>query len=85
MSVERAENLYKRLIETVKAFKSPAFRQYFLRTARSDYNAMKKEAKNGRDSVSAIKNYIDTQKGTLETMKRQTAIYNMFYDDSSNI
>lgn len=84
MSLEKASELYKQLVQTVERFKSPAFRSYFLRKSKKDYDALRSEIRKGKYNC-AIKKYMEEQGDLLDVMKRQTVIYNMFYDDKSNI
>lgn len=79
MTLEQAQSIYAQLVRVVKEFKSPAFQSYFLRKAHDDYKSLPKERS------CAIKKYLEDQGDLLDLMKRQTVIYNMFYDKQSNI
>eukprot|EP00866_Antonospora_locustae_P001904 jgi/Antlo1/1904/2387 len=84
MTLEQATDLYRKLVKTVKKFKSPAFRTYFLRKSHDDYKSLQSEIDEGKYEC-AIKKYMKEQSELLDAMKRQTVIYNMFYDEENNI
>lgn len=84
MTLSEAKSLYRQLVDTVQKFKSPAFRYYFSKKANEDYYSLGKDLKKGKYNC-VIKKYLEEQKDMLDIMKRQTVIYNMFYDKDSNI
>lgn len=77
-------NLYKRLRSAIMQFRSPAFRRYFLRKAEEDLNGIELEPR-GEEQGCGVRKYLEEQGELLEVLKRQTVIYNMFYDDRSQI
>lgn len=77
-------NLYKALRSTISQFKSPAFRSYFLRKADHDFNNIELKP-NGEEQAHGIEKYLKEQGELLYALRRQTVIYNMFYDEKSRI
>ncbi|KAG5860407.1 hypothetical protein KMI_01g00410 [Encephalitozoon hellem] len=84
MLPESVNSLYKSLKAVILQFKSPAFGSYFLKKARDEYDSINAKFCEGKDEK-AIEKYLKEQGELLEILKRQTTIYNMFYDDSSAI
>lgn len=77
-------DLYKSLVETVSQFKSPAYKSYFKRKVNEDFKDLWNLSNDGKKSC-IVKKYIEKQNDLLDIMKRQTVIYNMFYDDKNQI
>ncbi|CCI73983.1 ECU09_1695 [Encephalitozoon cuniculi GB-M1] len=82
MLPESVSNLYKDLRSVACRFKSPAFGSYFLGKVEDDFKDIKLKSCDGKDER-AIERYLEEQGKLLDVLKRQTDIYNMFYDDSS--
>lgn len=84
MLPESVNNLYRKLRSTILEFRSPAFRSYFLRKAENQFNDIALSPdEEGR--VCAMKKYLEEQGELLDVLNRQTVIYNMFYDEESQI
>lgn len=84
MLLEKVNDLYKELTSTIRQFKSLAFKDYFLKKAEEDFKSIKVKP-NGEKRPCAMKAYLETQENLLDTLKRQTVIYNMYNDDTSRI
>ncbi|AFN83785.1 hypothetical protein EROM_091690 [Encephalitozoon romaleae SJ-2008] len=84
MLPESVNNLYKNLESVILQFKSPAFGSYFLKKAKDEYNDIYTRSC-GKKDERAIERYLKDQEELLDILRRQTTIYNMFYDDSSGI
>lgn len=84
MLPESVNTLYGSLRSVIQRFKAPALRAYFLRKAESDFNGIERRA-DGERRTCGMKAYLETQGMLLDVLKRQTVIYNMFHDESSNI
>lgn len=79
-----AVEIYNSLLKAVGEFKSPAYRNFFTRKANEDFKTLKSQSNDGK-KVCVVEKYIDTQRDLIDVMKRQTLIYNMFYDEKSGI
>ncbi|EOB13603.1 hypothetical protein NBO_65g0007 [Nosema bombycis CQ1] len=84
MIPSKAVEIYNSLLEIVKEFKSPAYKNFFIRKANEDFSTLKNVSENGKKSC-VVDKYIEEQKDLIDVMKRQTVIYNMFYDEKSGI
>jgi hypothetical protein len=84
MLPEKVNDLYSTLRATIMNFKSPAFREYFLKKADDDFYGIELKT-NGEKRPCAMKRYLEEQSELLDVLKRQTVIYNMFYDDKNRI
>lgn len=72
---------FKDLLSVIQNFKSPAYKDFFKRKAVGDFN----EIKNNIDRKCKVTQYLENQKDLIDVLKRQTVIYNMFYDSKSEI
>lgn len=79
-----AVEIYNSLLKTVGEFKSPAYRNFFTRKANEDFKNLKDVSNDGK-KVCVVEKYIEAQRDLIDIMKRQSLIYNMFYDDKSGI
>lgn len=84
MLPDSVNSLYRDLRDTILRFKSPAFGRYFLKKAEDDFNDVRLRAGSKEDS-NAVKRYLAEQGELLDVLRRQTVIYNMFYDKTSGI
>lgn len=84
MSLSKATTLYESLKKTIQEFKSPAFRTFFKEKAQDDYKKLINDIDHGKYSC-VLEKYIKEQSDLKEVLKRQSYIYNMNYDQGSNI
>ncbi|ADM12299.1 uncharacterized protein Eint_091710 [Encephalitozoon intestinalis ATCC 50506] len=84
MVPESVNNLYKDLESVILQFKSPAFGNYFLKKAKEEFDNISIQTSKQKDE-GAIERYLKDQGELLDVLRRQTTIYNMFYDESSGI
>ncbi|KAH9410785.1 hypothetical protein HK407_11g16320 [Ordospora pajunii] len=77
-------DIYNDLKKVAFGFKSPAFRAFFTTKADEDFNGIK-YMKESKEKDSAVKKYLEEQGELRDVLKRQSIIYNMFYDDTSRI
>ncbi|KAM0672688.1 hypothetical protein CWI42_110120 [Ordospora colligata] len=77
-------DVYNELKMVALGFKSPAFRAFFTTKAEEDFNGIK-YMKESKEKDSAVKKYLEEQGELKDVLKRQSVIYNMFYDDASRI
>ncbi|KCZ77716.1 hypothetical protein H311_01270 [Anncaliia algerae PRA109] len=83
-NLEEAKSIFNSLVEVIKTFKSPTYKSFFLKKADEDFNELHRQIQNGKNKC-VINPYINKQKDLLDVLKRQTVIYNMYYDENSNI
>lgn len=84
MSLQQATNIYNTLLKTIQQFQSPVFQNYFEKKARDDYTTLIGKIDEGKYKC-VLPKYIEEQKNLNDTLKRQSQIYNMYYDRTSNI
>ncbi|RVD91754.1 hypothetical protein TUBRATIS_17780 [Tubulinosema ratisbonensis] len=82
-NLEEARSVYSTLIDVVKSFKSPAIKSFFLRKADEDFSELNKKITEGKFTC-VIKPYLTKQKDLIDVLKRQSVVYNMYFDKNSN-
>lgn len=80
--MEKANEVYKELLNSASKFLSPSYRNFFTRKAYSDFESLQKTST--RDN-SAISNYIKEQKDLKDSLDRSSIIYNMYRDPRSTL
>lgn len=83
-NLEEAKSVYCSLVEVIKSFKSPAIKSFFLRKADEDFTELNSKIKEGKFSC-VIKPFVSKQKDLIDVLKRQSVVYNMYFDKNSNI
>ncbi|WUR02992.1 uncharacterized protein VNE69_03205 [Vairimorpha necatrix] len=84
MIPSNVKDIYKNLLQAIGQFKSPAYKSFFTRKVNEDFTELKNQINNGKKSC-VVKKYLEEQGDFLDVLKRQTVIYNMFYDDKNQI
>lgn len=82
MSLEKANETYKRLLHSASKFLSPAMKTYFMQKATDDFHCFSRKY---RADPSLAERYIKKQNATADSLDRASTVYNMYRDEDAAI
>lgn len=80
--LEKANNMYNKLLGVAGGFISPSIKDFFVRKANNDYNALKERCNLDKKTLDM---YVEKQNELLKSLTRTVGIYNMYNDGSSTL
>lgn len=82
-SLIKATALFNALKSAASNFNSPLYKSYFTQLSIDNYNNLMDNIDKGKFKC-VLGKYIKSNEELLDTLKRQSVIYNMYRDNTSN-
>lgn len=82
MSIKKAKEIYKGVLNSASKFLSPSYRDFFIKKANENYEIL---LKNNVSDQNILTKYIEDQKVLKEALDRSSLIYNMYRDERSTL
>ncbi|KAI5169196.1 LYR motif-containing protein 4 [Pancytospora epiphaga] len=82
MALEKANEVYSRLLHSASKFVSPALKTYFIRKATDDFHCFSRKS---RSDPSLAERYVKKQGSLADSLDRASTIYNMYRDPDAAI